>query len=290
MSDQTKAVLLMSYGSIYKLEDIERFYTHILKGKKPSQELIDELKARFLAIGGNSPLNRISLKQANKLQEKIPYKVYLAFKHIDPYIEEVIYKMETEGIKEAVALILSPYYSNYNISDYFKRASSQIIKFNYVYGYYDNPLLIEAFYKRIKKTQEFLKNEEKIFYVFSAHSLPEKILPDPYPEQLMFVVNKLVSKLVIKDYAFCYQSQGKTKDKWLGPDILQVIEKIPQDFKTIISCPIGFISDHLEVLYDIDIEARKFAEKMGKELHRIELPNDDEDFIDLLKDVVLRYI
>ena len=297
-------ILLMSYGSIYTMDDIERFYTHILKGKKPPQEYIDELRERFLAIGGKSPLNEITYNQAKKLQNllnnsmdnstdnsknNLSYKVFVAFKHINPYIEDVVKQMENENISKAIAIIMSPYYSNYNISDYFKRTKSDKINFKHIYGYYDNPLLIDIFYKRIQALREKIikiHGNSKIFYIFSAHSLPEKILPDPYPTQLQFVVNKLVERLGITDYVFCYQSQGKTKDKWLGPDILDQISKIPDEFKIIISCPIGFICEHLEVLYDIDIEAKNYANQLGKELYRITLPNDDDDFILLLKNVI----
>ncbi|MCS7165192.1 MAG: ferrochelatase [Candidatus Calescibacterium sp.] len=281
-------VLLMSYGSIYSLDDVERFYTHILKGKKPRPTLLEELKQRFIAIGGYSPLNQISRKQAEKLQKALgeKYKVYLAFKHIDPYIEDVVLQMEKDDISKAIGIILSPYYSNYNISDYFKRAKSEKIHFSYVYGYYDNPMLIECFKRRIVELLDRLNNIGDLFFIFSAHSLPEKILPDPYPEQLRYVVNKLVQELSIENYAFAYQSAGRTSEKWLGPDILEVIQNTASKYKTIISCPIGFISDHLEVLYDIDIEAKNLAKTLGSELYRIRLLNDDEDFIETLKRLV----
>ncbi|MEN3014896.1 MAG: ferrochelatase [bacterium] len=287
-----KAVILMSYGSIYTINDVERFYTHILKGKRPSDHLIQELRERFLAIGGKSPLNEISKKQADKLQKFLntsspdPIKVYLAFKHIDPYIEDVVKVMEDDGVTQAVALILSPYYSNYNISDYFKRTQSNKIKFHYVYGYYNNPLLIQAFKRRIESLVQYVLkrnlDDKDLYYLFSAHSLPEKILPDCYPEQLSYVVNQLVDELGIKNYGFAYQSAGKGNEKWLGPDILEVVENLPHEYTTIISCPIGFISDHLEVLYDVDIEAKQLANQKGFELYRINLFNDDDDFIEVL--------
>ncbi|MCX7759082.1 MAG: ferrochelatase [bacterium] len=281
-------VLLMSYGSIYNLGDVERFYTHILKGRKPSETLLEELKQRFVAIGGSSPLNEISKKQAQKLQQVLgnDYKVYLGFKHIDPYIEDAVLQMEEDNIHKAVALILSPYYSNYNISDYFKRANSKKINFSYVYGYYNNPMLINCFKKRIQDLIININQKENVFYLFSAHSLPEKILPDPYPDQLKYVVDELVKQLNIQDYAFAYQSAGKTDDIWLGPDILEIIQNLDSKYRTLISCPIGFISDHLEVLYDIDIEAKNLAEMKGIKLYRINLFNDDADFIEVLKNVI----
>lgn len=281
-------VLVMSYGSIYNIDDVERFYTHII-GRKPSYELLEELRNRFLAIGGYSPLNEISRKQAEKLQKFLgsSFKVFLAFKHINPYIEEVVKNMEDYGIERAVALILSPFYSNYNISDYFKRAKSDKIDFIYVYGYYNDRELIDAYARRIRSLLNNIDSRDDLFFLFSAHSLPEKILPDPYPEQLHFVVNQLVRILEIEDYCFAYQSAGKSGGKWLGPDIIEVIEKLDNKYKTIISCPIGFISDHLEVLYDIDIEAKQLAISKGKNFYRMKLFNDDDDFINILKKVVL---
>jgi ferrochelatase len=282
-----KGVLLASYGSIYSMDDVERFYEHILHGRKPSDQLLEELKSRFLAIGGKSPFNEISKKQRDKLQKILQdYKVYLAFKHIDPYIEDVVSRMEKDGITKAVGIILSPFYSNYNISDYFKRMKSEKIEFKYIYGYYDNPLLIEAYERRIR---EIFMDSEDVFYLFSAHSLPEKILPDVYPEQLNYVVSNLVKRLNIKNYAFAYQSAGRTMDKWLGPDVLEVVRSLDSKYKYLISCPIGFIADNLEILYDIDIDLANECKNRNIIFKRMNLFNDDDDFIQVLENIVISF-
>jgi len=130
-------------------------------------------------------------------------------------------------------------------------------------------------------------DSEDVFYLFSAHSLPEKILPDVYPEQLNYVVSNLVKRLNIKNYAFAYQSAGRTMDKWLGPDITEVVSSPDSKYKYVISCPIGFITDNLEVLYDIDIDLANLCKDKGIILKRMRLFNDDDDFIEVLKNVII---
>lgn len=288
-----KGILLLSYGTIYTLDDVERYYRHILKGKELTKELLEELKEKYIKIGGKSPLNDLSLSIAKKLQaeldKKYPnlYKVYLAFKHINPYIEEVVKQMEQDNITESYAIILSPYYSNYNIKDYFERTKSKKIKFNYIYGYHLNEYLINGFKENIFKVLKSnnLKIDDKVLFLFSFHSLPYRILEqnDIYIIQIKEIVEKLVKEIGIIKYAIGYQSiPSYAKEKWLGPDILEIVEELDSSIETVISCPIGFINDHLEVLYDIDIVLKENVLKKGINFYRIELLNDNDIFIKCL--------
>jgi ferrochelatase len=288
-----EGILLLSYGTIYTLDDVERYYRHILKGKELTKELLEELKEKYIKIGGKSPLNDISLSIAKKLQteldKKYPnlYKVYLAFKHINPYIEEVVKQMEQDNITESYAIILSPYYSNYNIKDYFERTKSEKIKFNYIYGYHLNEYLINGFKENIFKVLKSnnLKIDDKVLFLFSFHSLPYTILKqnDIYIIQIKEIVEKLVKEIGIIKYVIGYQSiPSYAKEKWLSPDILEIVEEIDNSIETVISCPIGFINDHLEVLYDIDIVLKENVLKKGINFYRIELLNDNDIFIKCL--------
>lgn len=294
-----KGVLLLSYGSIYNIDDVERYYKHILKGKELSKELLEELKEKYIKIGGKSPLNEISFSIANKLQlllnRNYPnlYKVYLGFKHINPYIEEIVKKMEDDNIKEAVAIILSPYYSNYNIKDYFERAKSDKINFKYIYGYHLNEYLIKGFKENIEKVlkENSIEITDKVLFLFSFHSLPYKVLEqnDIYVIQIKEIVEKLVKEVGIINYEIGYQSiPSYAKEKWLGPDIIKIIENINSKIETIISCPIGFINDHLEVLYDIDILLKEEVLKKGINFYRIELLNDSDIFIKCLESLTIK--
>ncbi|MGC8815717.1 MAG: ferrochelatase [bacterium] len=285
-----KGILLLTYGSIYNLDDVERYYKHILKGRQLTKELLEELKDKYIKIGGKSPLNEISLSIARKLQSELDrkypnlYKVYLGFKHINPYIEEVVKKMEDDNINEAIAIILSPYYSNYNIKDYFDRIKSNKIKFKYVYGYHLNKYLIDGFKNNIMKVilKNDVKIDDKVLFLFSFHSLPYKILEqnDVYVVQIKEIVDRLVKEIGIINYAIGYQSiPSYAKEKWLTPDILEIVENLNNSIHTLISCPIGFINDHLEVLYDIDIVLKENVLKKGIKFYRIELLNDNDIFI-----------
>ncbi len=293
-----KGILLLSYGSIYNINDVERYYRHILKGKELSKELLEELKEKYIKIGGKSPLNEISFSIANKLQlllnKNYPnlYRVYLGFKHINPYIEEIVKQMESDNIKEAVAIILSPYYSNYNIKDYFERAKSNKINFKYVYGYHLNRYLIKGFKDNIKKVlkENNIKISDKVLFLFSFHSLPYRVLEenDIYVIQIKEIVEKIVKELRIINYEIGYQSiPSYAKEKWLGPDIIEIIENISSKIETVISCPIGFINDHLEVLYDIDIVLKNQVLKKGINFYRIELLNDSDIFIKSLESLII---
>lgn len=292
-----QGVLLLSYGSIYNLDDVERYYKHILKGRELNKELIEELRDKYIKIGSKSPLNEISLSIAKKLQteldKKYPnlYKVYLGFKHINSYIEEVVKQIEEDNIKQAIAIILSPYYSNYNIKDYFERTKSNKIKFKYIYGYHLNNYLIQGFKDSIIKVikENNIEISKKTLFLFSFHSLPYKILEqnDVYIIQIKEIVDKLVKEIGIVNYTIGYQSiPSYTKEKWLTPDILEIAQNLDNSIQTLISCPIGFINDHLEVLYDIDIVLKENVLKKGINFYRIELLNDKDIFIKCLMSLI----
>ncbi len=286
-----KGVLLMAYGSPLNLDDVERYYTDIRRGRKPSDEEIEELKERYKRIGGISPLYNITFNLARKLQNELPkdYKVYVGFKHSPPFIYQVVEKMFIENIKNAIGIVLAPHYSKMSVEEYFEIARSGFEKYNMklieIKNWHMEKELLELWSNLIRE-----KFKENMFVVFSAHSLPERILKwnDPYVQQLMEMASYLANLNNIKNWTFAFQSAGRTSEKWLGPDILDVLEDVKnKGFTSVLIVPIGFLCDHLEVLYDIDIECFEKGKELGLEICRTSMPNDRNELIMLLKRIII---
>lgn len=292
-----RAVLIMAYGAPNQLEDVEPFYTDIRGGRKPSPELLHELTERYKLIGGKSPLLEITNRQAKALSEKINLPVYVGMRHWTPWIPDALKQMNEDGIEEIVVLVMAPHYSKMSIGKYMTIVEETIHKNNYsfnvkkILNWHDHPKFIEGLQQKIKDSEQKFSSEEwkNKTVVFTAHSLPERILQwnDPYPEQLN-ETSKLIAKgLGIEKWKFAFQSAGRTPEPWLGPDILKMIDQLADaEEKSILICVVGFIADHLEVIYDIDIEAKPYAEKKGIHLERINMLNDDPMLMDCFADIV----
>jgi len=288
---EVKGVLLMAYGSPLNLDDVERYYTDIRRGRRPSDEEIEELKERYKKIGGISPLYNITFNLAKKLQNELPkdYKVYVGFKHSPPFIYETVERMFADNIGSAIGIVLAPHYSKMSVEEYFELARRGFEK--------HKMKLIEIKYWHMEKELLGLwsnlikeKFREDMFVIFSAHSLPERILAwnDPYVDQLKEMASYLANLNNIKNWTFAFQSAGKTSEKWLGPDILDVLEDIKdKGFKSVLIVPIGFLCDHLEVLYDIDIECVEKGKELGLEVYRTPMPNDRSELVGLLKRIIV---
>jgi ferrochelatase len=299
-------LLVMAYGTPYKETDIERYYTHIRRGRRPSDEALNDLKRRYKAIGGSSPLAEITLEQAEKLekhlnaaQDQYEFKMYLGLKHIEPFIEDAVGQMHDDGIEEAVSIVLAPHFSTFSIQSYNGRAKEAAEKlggprFTSIESWYDEPKFIQYWVEQLKSTLERMTEEEKQNYVVivSAHSLPEKIIAmgDPYPEQLKETAQLIVEKAGVEHYALGWQSAGNTPDPWLGPDVQDLTRELYEEkgYRAFIYIPVGFVADHLEVLYDNDYECKVVTDEVGASYYRPEMPNVDAQFIDALATVVLK--
>ncbi len=308
MVQSTIGVLLMAYGTPAHLDEVEAYYTHIRRGKKPSPEQLQDLIGRYKAIGGLSPLQEITRRQAQRLEEQLnsradadgqTYKVYLGMKHSPPFIEDTVKKMKDDGITKTVGLVLAPHYSKMSVGSYIRTAQDAIAKeqgpqmeITFVEHWHTHPLFIKAVSKRVAQALQKLNGSpDSTMVLFSAHSLPERILDwqDPYPDQLGETAQLVADRLNISNWQLAWQSAGQTSEPWIGPDILEVIRSLHQKgIDHLVSCPVGFVSDHLEVLYDIDIECRALCDELGMTLVRTESFNDSSDFIDVLTDVVLK--
>lgn len=301
-------LLVMAYGTPYKEEDIERYYTHIRRGRKPEPDMLQDLKDRYKAIGGISPLAKITQEQTkqlekrlNELQDDVVFKSYIGLKHIEPFIEDAVQEMHKDGITEAVSIVLAPHFSTFSVQSYNKRAKDEAEKLGglsitSINSWYDEPKFIAYWADQVRKTYDEMPSEERenAVLVVSAHSLPEKIVEmgDPYPEQLKESAKLIAEAADVKDYAVGWQSEGNTPDPWLGPDVQDLTRDLSEQkgYSAFVYVPVGFVADHLEVLYDNDYECKVVTDDIGASYYRPEMPNAKHEFIDALADVVLKQL
>ncbi|MGG4143269.1 ferrochelatase [Paenibacillus algorifonticola] len=300
-------VLVMSYGTPESLDDVEAYYTHIRRGHPPTPEQLTDLYGRYEAIvGGVFPLRENTNGQvaglADKLEQLAPgrYACYQGLKHARPYIEDGVEEMARDGIKQAVGIVLAPHYSTMSVGSYIKRAQEKAsglgVEMTFVKQYHLHPKLLQALTERVTDGLARLSTssggETNVKVLFSAHSLPEKIreLGDPYEEQLLETSRAVAKQAGLADdgWQFTWQSAGRTREPWLGPDILETLAELAeQGVKAVLAAPIGFVSDHLEVLFDLDIEAKTTAKNMGITLERIKMLNRDPLYMETLAESVI---
>ncbi|BBW97288.1 ferrochelatase [Geobacillus sp. FSL W8-0032] len=305
MANKTIGLLVMAYGTPYQESDIERYYTHIRHGRKPPQEQIDDLKARYRAIGGLSPLAAITEAQAKRLEERlnevqddVEFRVYLGLKHIEPFIEDAVRRMHEDGISEAVGIVLAPHYSTFSVRSYNERAKQTAEQLGgptiyTIDQWYDEPKFLRYWAEQVEAIFAAMPEHERerAVLIVSAHSLPEKIIQagDPYPAQLEDTAKRIAEQAGVAHYAVGWQSAGQTPEPWLGPDVQDLTRELHQTYgyTSFVYAPVGFVSDHLEVLYDNDIECKQVTEEIGARYYRPKMPNTDPLFIDALATVVL---
>jgi ferrochelatase len=301
-------VLCMSYGTARGLDDVEQYYTHIRGGRPPAPEHLQELQDRYRAIGGRSPLIEITEAQVRGVERELNeaerlhggtrvFHAYHGMKHQTPYIEDAVTAMADDAVREAVGLVLAPHYSRMSVGAYVERAGKAAadagIDISFVEHWHDDPDFVRFLMFRVSDAIGRLPEEERSRapVVFSAHSLPARIVDegDPYPGQLeesALLVGREVG-LPAERVRVAWQSAGRTGEPWLGPDLTEVLREVAvEGHRAAVSCPVGFVSDHLEILYDIDIEAQEVARGLGLILERTASPNDDPDFLRILAGIV----
>lgn len=300
-------VLVMAYGTPDQPEDILPYYTHIRRGKPPTDEQLKELTERYEAIGGRSNLNEITRAQAegigrflNDGSEDVDYRIYVANKHWKPWIPDVVRQMAADGIKQAVGIVLAPQGSKMSSGSYFAQVDKAMeelgspFQLKQVFNWHLEPGFIAA---EVEKVQEALAkfpetNAASLATVFTCHSLPERILTwnDPYPVHLEEIGKAIAEQVGLQNIHFGYQSAGRTPEPWLGPDVRdKVAELVAAGEKAVLVVSVGFISDHLEVLYDLDIEMQEEAAKLGVHFERAGMLNDHPLLLGALANVVRRY-
>jgi ferrochelatase len=295
-------LLCMAYGSPATLEDVAAYYTHIRGGRAPSPDQEADLRERYRRIGARSPLLETTRRQAAGVERAlrdahVDARAYVGMKHAPPFIADVVDTMARDGIRHAVGVALAPHYSQVSVASYFTIAAEASARrglaLRCIQSWYDHRGFIATLADRVQAAQARLPASAGAPVVFTAHSLPQRILEwhDPYPDQLRRTCELVAAQAGLRDWRFAYQSASHTGEPWLGPDLLEVLDQIRREGRTgVIVCPVGFVADHLEVLYDIDIEAAAHADALGLHLVRAATAGDGADFAGALADLVRPYV
>ncbi len=282
------AVVLMAYGSPERLADVPAYYADIRGGRPVAPELLADLVERYrrLGIEESSPLNAITEQTRAALEAELGLPVYTGMKHWTPRIAEAAEAALADGAEAIVGLVLAPHYSALSIAGYreqLERAVAGRVEVRFVESWHDEPGFVELLAGRVRGADAHV--------VFTAHSLPARILElgDPYRDQLLETSRLVADAAGLASWSFSFQSESPTGEPWLGPDILDHLEELRErGVERVLVCPVGFVSDHLEIRWDLDVEAREKAAELGLELERIEMPNADPAFVRTLAAVVRR--
>lgn len=298
------AVLLMAYGTPRRPEDIEAYYTDVRRGRAPSPEQLDDLVRRYAAIGGVSPLAERTEAQAAALQSALDarapgdFRVELGLKHATPFVEETVEHLVREGVRRIVGLVLAPHYSSYSIGQYLGRARDRAAELDAgvevlgIDSWHLEPAYVGFLGAEVRTQLASLPERTKV--LFTAHSLPQRIIDggDPYPDQLRETAEAVAGAVDLTSsagWSIAWQSAGRTPEPWIGPDILEVIRHLAGTGQAVgvLVCPCGFVADHLEVLYDLDLEAQGVADEVGLAFARTAVVNDDPSVMGALADRVV---
>jgi ferrochelatase len=280
------AVVLMAYGSPSCLEDVPTYLADIRGGRPVPQHVLDEFVGRYRRVGV-SPLNEITERQRAGLERELGAPVFVGMKHWAPRIAEATALALSGGATRIVGLVLAPHYSRLSIGGYRDRleaAVDSLVELRMIESWHDHAPYLDVVASRVRGTDAHV--------VFTAHSLPERILAggDPYRDQLLETSRLVAARAGLSDWSFAFQSESATGEPWLGPDILAHLEDLHrQGIGKVLVAPIGFVADHLEILWDIDVEAREKAAELGLELGRIASMNDDPAFLRALAELVRQH-
>jgi protoporphyrin/coproporphyrin ferrochelatase len=287
----------MAYGTPADHDAIGEFYTDVRRGHPPTEAQLDELIARYDAIGGISPLNDRTATQIEALQSALDrleagrFRTYYGSKHANPKIEAAVERAAADGCEAVVGLVLAPHFSAMSVGEYVDRAAATAkslgLRSSFLEHWYDEPALIDALSTRVADALGTLTPEAalKATVVVTAHSLPARVLEtdDPYPGQLMATAELIAANLGLTSWQTGWQSAGRTGEPWLGPDIGEIIDELAAKGATaVVVCPAGFTSDHLEILYDLDIVAASVAAQAGIAFVRTESLNGEPEVFSAL--------
>jgi protoporphyrin/coproporphyrin ferrochelatase len=278
------AVVLMAYGSPERLEDIRAYLEDIREGRPVSDEAVAELTERYRRIGGRSPLDEITERQRAGLEAELGIPVYVGMKHWRPRIADAVGAALAGGAEQVAGVVLAPHYSALSIAGYRDRLEQALAgraELRFVESWHDHEPYLDLLAGRVRGTDAHV--------VFTAHSLPERILAlgDPYRDQLLETCRLVAERAGLERWSFAFQSASPTGEPWLGPDILEELDSLhARGVRKVLACPVGFVSDHLEILWDLDVQALERAAELGLKLDRIESLNDDPAFIRALAALV----
>lgn len=307
MPAEHQAVLLMAYGSPNRLDEVEAYFTDIRGGRKPSAEAVAELAERYREVGVPTPLLAVSLELGQKLERSLNadspdgsiYTVHVGMKHWTPRIVSAVHEAIEAGADRIIAIVLAPHYSSISTEGYRRQVEAAIaahtppgsapLGLDFVPSWHELDGYIEAVADNVRETRAEFRKPEEVVAVFTAHSLPARILDqgDPYQDQLLRTAALVAERAGIQQWRWSYQSQSHTGEPWLGPDLPDMVAQLAgEGHRSILVASVGFIADHLEIYYDIDIEAKAKADALGVELRRTSMLNADPRLADALYDLV----
>jgi ferrochelatase len=318
MSASPIGVLVMAYGTASGPDDVERYYTDIRGGRPPTPGHLEELRERYATIGNRFPLLEITRQQAEGLERELNlaepggFRIYLGMKHSPPSIADAVERMRADGIERAVGVVMAPHWSGMSVESYIERVRTETRdgppSFAFVRSYHDHPGFVSFLSARVAEALGRLSPSERdgATVIFSAHSLPVREVADGslrclrcrmcedscrYRDGLAETAALVAAELGLTRHTVAWQSAGRTDDPWWGPPIEDVIAVLAsQGCPAVVVCSAGFVADHLEILYDLDVEAQAIAEQAGMGLVRTEMPNADPAFVHVLAEVVLRQL
>ena len=296
---QTTAVLLMAYGSPNSLEEVGEYLRQVRGGRSPSDAEVNRLRERYRQVGGRTPLLQITMAQAEALQKclnstEVPVGVYVGMKHWHPFVEETVANIAKDEVSSLIGLALAPHYSKLSIEGYedaVRRGldKTRPISFSMIRSWHRQPHLIEALSRRVREGLDIMKGSGDTAVLFTAHSLPKKFVSadDPYQAQLRETSMLVAREAGVDFWDFAFQSAGEPAESWLGPLIKEKLSHLSKEaFRQVLICPVGFVSDHLEILYDLEIEAKEYGRSLGMTVTRTPSLNDDPRFIEALAETV----
>jgi ferrochelatase len=300
-----KALLLLAFGGPQSLGEVEPFLIRVLKGRRPSPEQLERVKERYRLIGGASPLLKITQGQAKGLEKRLSekghsFKSYVGMRYGHPVIEETMKEILRDGIMEVVAIPMAPFQSRESTGAYIEEVKrvqkniGEVLKVSFAVGWHMHPLFLEAIREKVREgLMGFTPEERKrVQLLFTAHSLPKSIVEkDPYAREIEASIKGVADGLEHRAWRMAYQSKGGGAEEWVGPDVESVLRDLSKEgVQRVLIVPIGFVSDHVEILYDIDIVYRETAKSLGIKLKRTASLNYSEKFIGALSAIVEEHI
>jgi ferrochelatase len=300
-----RALLLLAFGGPHSVTEVELFLTRLFRGRKPSTEVLEKVKERYRLIGGASPLLKITQEQAKRLEKRLSekghsFKSYVGMRYGHPMIEETMKKTVEDGIEEVIAIPMAPFQSRESTGAYIEEAKrvqkniGEVLKVSFVMGWNIHPLFLGAVREKVREgLMEFSPEERKgVHLLFTAHSLPKSVVGrDPYAREIEASIKGVLEGLEPRAWNMAYQSKGSGSEEWVGPDVESVLMNLSKEgVQRVLIIPIGFVSDHIEILYDIDIVYQEKAKSLGLELKRTPSLNFSEKFIEALAVIVEEHL
>jgi protoporphyrin/coproporphyrin ferrochelatase len=282
-------VLLMAHGTPSSLDEMPQYLTLVRGGRPPSEELVHEMRENYAAIGGRSPLTDITNAQAGALADKLgpEMPVAVGMRNWKPFIKDALGELAAKSVTRVIGIPMAPQFSTLSVQKYIDAATVALpagVQFEAVESFHDHPLLLDAFAERVWSAQP--RPDELV--IFTAHSLPARAIAagDRYADEVAETARGIADRVGLKKYERAYQSAGRTPEPWIGPSLEQVLDDKSATTRKFLVVPIGFVCDHTEILFDIDIQAARTARELATTLRRTESLNTSPTFIAMLEDLV----